>query len=319
MSKVSFGWAEIALIAVLLAIPITYLVIQSRQDIRQRADETIGSYKIVFSPGKIITVVGAAPTRLSAELIDQNGRFVKSGVIFEWGISSKYSVGTLQEVNQNIASFYPQNVGSGEIYVKATYTLGVTDEVIIGSIPITVMQSDFQPTATPTPTPNAMTLCLETGGAWRTDFPNACRDFCFPAGSRPFCAEVISQGCDCGEDMCWGAAGCEMNPLAFTPLPTPLPTLENSPRPFYIVNDLLILLRNYLTNANILYQPQDQKVNMWDASYVIKFLLNHPDLCRQCETDTDCAFGYYCGDSGYCMPNCLRQSPTCLPPESICE
>lgn len=315
MRKITFGWAQIVLMAVLLAIPITYLVSQSEQDIRQRAQipDQIPT-KIYISPGKILTAFDSQPIRMSAELLDEKGRPIKNGVTFEWGISSKYTVGTLIEVNQNLASFKPQNDGSGDIYIKATYEDSLVNKILIGSIPVVVLRGDPQPTATPMASIGPPATCLQAGGTWRTDFPNSCVDYCFEPGAQPVCAQVISSGCDCGPQKCWSGTTCIDNPQEKA---SPSPTATS--RPFYTVYDLEILLYNYLTNADIMYQPQDQKVNMWDGGYVIKFLIREPILCQVCQTDDDCPISMYCTNKKWCRYSCLNSQPPCLMPEPVCE
>ena len=51
-------------------------------------------------------------------------------------------------------------------------------------------------------------LCIAMGGSWR-EFPNACADFCFAAREEdPMCAQVITESCDCGPNMCWTGTTC---------------------------------------------------------------------------------------------------------------
>jgi len=315
MKHITFSWQQMTLLAVLLSLPLTYLLSQSRQDMRQRAQipDQIPT-KIYISPGKILTTYDSQPIRISAELLDQEGRPIKNGATFEWGLSSKYTVGTLIEVNQNLASFKPQNDGSGDIYVKATYENSLVNKTLIGSIPVVVLRGDPQPTATPIASSDPQAICLQGGGQWRTDFPNSCVDYCFPPGAQPICAQVISAGCDCGLQKCWSGTTCIDDPQVKA---SPSPTA--TPRPVFSTYDLVILLRNYLTNADIMYQPQDQKVNMWDGGYVIKFLIREPILCQACQTDSDCPISMYCTDKKLCRYSCLNSQPPCLMPEPVCE
>lgn len=49
--------------------------------------------------------------------------------------------------------------------------------------------------------------CYMKGGVW-TGFSNTCVDSCT---MRIDCGEVITSGCDCGEDRCWNGVSCEEN------------------------------------------------------------------------------------------------------------
>ena len=53
-------------------------------------------------------------------------------------------------------------------------------------------------------------ICSYYGGEWKT-FSSACADTCDYArsGGLSFCAQVLTESCDCGEDMCWNGEECE--------------------------------------------------------------------------------------------------------------
>ncbi len=51
-------------------------------------------------------------------------------------------------------------------------------------------------------------LCAEAGGTWE-EMPNACVDSCEAQREDLMCAQVITEGCNCGEDMCWNGEICE--------------------------------------------------------------------------------------------------------------
>ncbi len=54
--------------------------------------------------------------------------------------------------------------------------------------------------------------CETAGGTWKT-FNNGCVDSCDYARnpSEIICTQAITEGCDCGEDMCWNGESCEAN------------------------------------------------------------------------------------------------------------
>lgn len=57
--------------------------------------------------------------------------------------------------------------------------------------------------------PDPMVECAKSGGTWR-QFSNSCADSCHAARNPDImCAQVITMGCDCGEDMCWNGYTCE--------------------------------------------------------------------------------------------------------------
>ena len=47
--------------------------------------------------------------------------------------------------------------------------------------------------------------CEVAGGEW-TEFPNACVDNCY---APDICAQVLTDGCDCGPGMCWNGLECQ--------------------------------------------------------------------------------------------------------------
>jgi hypothetical protein len=58
----------------------------------------------------------------------------------------------------------------------------------------------------------AQAQCEEVGGTWR-QFPNACRDSCEYARNKTdmACAQVMTDGCDCGPTECWNGLDCVAN------------------------------------------------------------------------------------------------------------
>ncbi|MBD3388819.1 MAG: hypothetical protein GF416_07105 [Candidatus Altiarchaeales archaeon] len=57
--------------------------------------------------------------------------------------------------------------------------------------------------------PGEQTACAVAGGVWK-QFPNACADSCaHQRNPEVMCAQVITDGCECGENMCWNGASCE--------------------------------------------------------------------------------------------------------------
>ncbi|MBD3354909.1 hypothetical protein GF361_02905 [Candidatus Woesearchaeota archaeon] len=52
-------------------------------------------------------------------------------------------------------------------------------------------------------------ICEKAGGKWK-QMPNACVDSCESQRDGMMCAQVLTEGCDCGQEMCWNGTGCEM-------------------------------------------------------------------------------------------------------------
>ena len=53
--------------------------------------------------------------------------------------------------------------------------------------------------------------CTNSGGKW-TGFSNSCVDSCdYVRGYVQICGQILTQGCDCGSDMCWNGNSCEKN------------------------------------------------------------------------------------------------------------
>ncbi|MBD3360331.1 hypothetical protein GF366_00855 [Candidatus Peregrinibacteria bacterium] len=51
-------------------------------------------------------------------------------------------------------------------------------------------------------------ICREGGGEWK-EMPDACVDSCESQRDGIMCAQVITEGCDCGEGRCWNGKSCE--------------------------------------------------------------------------------------------------------------
>lgn len=49
-------------------------------------------------------------------------------------------------------------------------------------------------------------ICNEAGGEWKS-MPDACVDMC----DAEICAQVITDGCDCGHEKCWTGQECIIN------------------------------------------------------------------------------------------------------------
>ena len=50
--------------------------------------------------------------------------------------------------------------------------------------------------------------CIAMEGTW-DEFPNACADTCsFHREEDAMCAQVITESCDCGPEMCWTGTAC---------------------------------------------------------------------------------------------------------------
>lgn len=72
--------------------------------------------------------------------------------------------------------------------------------------------------------------CMETGGTWR-EFNNSCADDCsLLVGTKVYCKQATTTGCDCGPDSCWDGVSCIPNPNVYpTPYTTPYPSIFLTP------------------------------------------------------------------------------------------
>ena len=53
--------------------------------------------------------------------------------------------------------------------------------------------------------------CIKSGSKW-TGFSNTCVDSCSYARNEvQVCGQILTQGCDCGPEMCWNGNSCEKN------------------------------------------------------------------------------------------------------------
>lgn len=53
--------------------------------------------------------------------------------------------------------------------------------------------------------------CIKSGGKWR-GFSNTCVDSCeYIKNEIQVCGQILTQGCDCGLEMCWNGISCEPN------------------------------------------------------------------------------------------------------------
>ncbi len=51
-------------------------------------------------------------------------------------------------------------------------------------------------------------MCENAGGSWE-EFSDACADRCYRyRDSTIFCAQAITEGCDCGTNLCWNGTAC---------------------------------------------------------------------------------------------------------------
>ncbi len=104
-------------------------------------DGVIGYVNV--SPGEIITALDK-PVAMSTLAYDTNYQPIKSGVTYEWSMSSTNSIGSLDQTSGVINKITPQKLGFGEITIKATFN----GNSIIKTVPVHVLGS-----VSPTPTP----------------------------------------------------------------------------------------------------------------------------------------------------------------------
>lgn len=120
-----FGFATI-----ILALIVLISQIKNRQLITPKAAGGIS--KIEFSPGEIIVASGDKfPVYISALAYDTNNEPLITGVTYQWGISSKTSIGTLTTDNAT-AIFTPSNTGKGDLWVLADNQFKRSVRMVIG-------------------------------------------------------------------------------------------------------------------------------------------------------------------------------------------
>ena len=102
---------------------------------------TISSIQIAQQTLPAATI--GVPLYLSALAYDSQNNPLFNGITYQWGISSVASIGSLDPLDQNITTFTPENVGSGDIYVIATSGT----QQVTKSVPVDVLA----PVITPTP------------------------------------------------------------------------------------------------------------------------------------------------------------------------
>lgn len=111
-------------------------------------------------------------------------------------MSAQANTVSLCKNNENLLSFPI----SGKIYLSDKGTTQVVSNEFTGSIQGCTQSLDPQE------------ICDQGGGTWKIDFPNACKDTCEYAQNPDItCAQVTSEGCDCGPNLCWNtnAQQCE--------------------------------------------------------------------------------------------------------------
>ncbi len=164
----------LAFVAVALAIPVSMVLVNEQQDLRQRASSpTIA--KLVFNPSGF-AIKNEQFKNLSVLAYTAGNEPIFDGVTYQWGISSTTSIGTLNSVSGSIATFGSKNFGYGDIYVTAANDAGG----ITQSIPVYVTLDGNKPSPTPTqiptptyePTPAPTTLPIVTPTKFPTSIPS---------------------------------------------------------------------------------------------------------------------------------------------------
>jgi hypothetical protein len=140
--------------------PGSYTFTLSATDLLKTSSDTVvvnvlpsQNLSLQIQPGQLTTLPNGIPVGLSTLLFNQFGP-IFSGVSYDWGISSTNSVGTLTQINGNIASFLPLHIGNGMIFVNAHYA-GTT---LTKAMPVNVLSSLPIASATPSPSPSASPL-----------------------------------------------------------------------------------------------------------------------------------------------------------------
>lgn len=135
----------LVVVSMLILLPIVGLAVKLSHDLRSRASETIPvPVRVEINPGEIILPrVTSSPVSLSALAYDKNNQPIWSGVMYNWGISSLNSIGTVISHN-DLATFYPLHNGVGDLYVTAYTSTGQAQRSVYVAI---------GPVSTPTPIP----------------------------------------------------------------------------------------------------------------------------------------------------------------------
>jgi len=130
----------LVLIGVMIATALLIPAFQQTQTLMSQAagKKCMMIGKVMINPGMITTNIGNPPINMSVLAYDATGKPIWNGVKYDWGISSINSIGTLKP-RQDIAAFTALNIGTGDLYVKATNSC--TKKAIIGSVKVTVSQA----------------------------------------------------------------------------------------------------------------------------------------------------------------------------------
>lgn len=144
----------------IIVFPLLVLATLSARRYISRASISSGPATVAINPGQITATPGTQPISLSALAYDSAGQPIFTGIIYEWGISSTDSIGQLQP-NANLATFYPQNEGLGDIWARAVSPAGIA----VGSIKVRVCGNTVTclPASSPTPSTNRNPIITTTG------------------------------------------------------------------------------------------------------------------------------------------------------------
>lgn len=100
---------------------------------------------------------------------------------------------------------------------------------------------------TPTPYDESQPKCIGSGGTWR-EFPHACADRC--GTEAAFCAQVMTNSCDCGTNQCWNGDSC----VPQLPITAPITAKQLLSR-YNIVNSWVDYIQDQVTNTlDIIFQ-----------------------------------------------------------------
>lgn len=163
--------------------------------------------------------------------------------------------------------------------------------------------------------------CEVQGGTWRL-FSDGCVDSCAKAVDPNIgCILVMTWGCDCGSDQCWGDDGCQSIPIPTDPPPTdPPPTDEpiDPSQPVLECNDICTSNAQCPVNHRCFYTGQDYRCRL--ATNPSSQTCSPPSAdpgfgqCNQsCGSNRDCALGLMCWQ-GACRHPENPSSLDCVPP-----
>lgn len=133
---------------ILLALPITVVLVLTQQNFQKDASEPT-DLRIEVSPGIINADINNGAVPISALIYDSSNNPYSEQALYNWSISSTDTVGSLTNVSGNITEFIPLNVGCGDLTVGARTGAGT----VLKTISVAVSDGSNIPSCGVDPTP----------------------------------------------------------------------------------------------------------------------------------------------------------------------